>query len=237
MPNRMIRDGILSSERVNQLGALEEVFYRRLMSVVDDYGRFYGNPSLIRAACFPLKLEKVSDSDIGKWLQVTEKAGLVRQYRATDGKRYIQLLDFNQRIQSKSKFPEPDGDSPESTVIHGDSPESTVENRLVVGGVEDEGGGEKKRARKRASTPIPENFGVSDRVKAWASEKGYDRLQEHCEAFCRKAKAKGYTYVDWDSAFEEAIREDWAKLRQMNGANGHAPPVVGTPRQRRELGT
>jgi T5orf172 domain len=32
MPNRVIREGILSSERVDQLDAASEVFYRRLMS-------------------------------------------------------------------------------------------------------------------------------------------------------------------------------------------------------------
>jgi len=87
MPTRMLRDGILSSDRVNLLTAPEEVFYRRLMSVVDDYGRFIAHAKLIRAACFPLKLESVSDSDIGKWLLATEKAGLVRVYPASDGKR------------------------------------------------------------------------------------------------------------------------------------------------------
>lgn len=212
MPNRIIRDGILTSERVNELGALEEVFYRRLMSVVDDHGRFYGNHALIRAACYPLKLDKVSDSDIGKWLQVTEKAGLVRQYLATDGKRYIQLIDFGQRIQAKSKFPEPDGEAPKLTVIHGGSPEVTEENRLVGDGVEDEGGNTRARKPRATKTLLPDDFGISDRVKAWAQEKGHTRLPEHLESFKAKCKAKGYAYADWDSAFMEAIRNDWANL-------------------------
>ena len=29
----------------------------------------------------------------------------------------------------------------------------------------------------------------------------------------------GYAYADWDSAFMEAVRENWAKI----GANGSAP--------------
>lgn len=133
MPNRIIRDGILTSERVDLLGALEEVFYRRLQSVVDDHGRFHANPKLIRAACYPLRLDRVSDSDIGKWIRVTEEAGLVRQYLATDGKRYLQILNFGQRIQAKSKFPDPLED-----VTHGDPPLTTVTHRLVVGEDEDE---------------------------------------------------------------------------------------------------
>ncbi len=40
MPNRVIREGILNSQRVNKLTEPAELFYRRLMSVVDDFGRF-----------------------------------------------------------------------------------------------------------------------------------------------------------------------------------------------------
>ena len=56
MPNRVIREGILTSERIEMLGWAEEVFYRRLMSVVDDFGRYYARPALLRAACYPLLL-------------------------------------------------------------------------------------------------------------------------------------------------------------------------------------
>lgn len=133
MPNRIIREGILTSERVDLLGALEEVFYRRLQSVVDDHGRFHANPKLIRAACYPLRLDRVSDSDIGKWIRVTEEAGLVRQYLATDGKRYLQIINFGQRVQSKSKFPDP-----LETESNGDPPLNTVTHRLVVDEDEDE---------------------------------------------------------------------------------------------------
>ena len=76
MPNRIIREGILTSEKLENLGWAEEVFYRRLMSVVDDYGRYYAKPSLLRAACYPLLLAKVSDSDIEKWLAVCADAAL-----------------------------------------------------------------------------------------------------------------------------------------------------------------
>ena len=45
MPNRILRDGILMSPRVNVLSSEAELFYRRLMSVVDDYGRFSAHPT------------------------------------------------------------------------------------------------------------------------------------------------------------------------------------------------
>lgn len=107
MPNRILREGILTSERVAMLGWAEEVFYRRLMSVVDDFGRFTANPKLIRAACYPLLVDKVSDADVGKWLAKCAEAALVSVYPAPDGKRYLQLHDFKQQTRAeKSKYPE-----------------------------------------------------------------------------------------------------------------------------------
>ncbi|HKB60060.1 MAG TPA: hypothetical protein VKC56_08470 [Gallionellaceae bacterium] len=107
MPNRILREGILTSERVNSLGFEAEVFYRRLMSVADDYGRFHAHPALLRAALFPLKLDAVRDEAMARLLEEVETAGLVRTY-VVEGKRYLQLLDFRQRVRANaSKFPAP----------------------------------------------------------------------------------------------------------------------------------
>jgi hypothetical protein len=92
---------------VASLGWPEEVFYRRLMSVVDDFGRFHASTKLLRSACYPLQFDKVSDADIGKWISKCETAGLVSVYPASDGKRYLQILKFGQQQRSKSKFPDP----------------------------------------------------------------------------------------------------------------------------------
>lgn len=107
MPSRIIREGILTSETVCSLSWPSEVLYRRLMSVADDYGRFHSIPKLIRAACYPLQIDKVSDADIGKWLTECVEAALVSVYPASDGKRYLQVVKFGQQVRAKSKFPEP----------------------------------------------------------------------------------------------------------------------------------
>lgn len=64
--------------------------------------------------------------------------------------------------------------------------------------------------------PMPNNFGISDRVRAWAKEKGYTQLEAHFENFVGKVKAKGYTYADWDEGFMGAIRNNWAKLTPVS---------------------
>jgi hypothetical protein len=79
---------------------------------------------------------------------------------------------------------------------------------------------------KKVKTQLREDFAVSDAVKAWALKAGFDRLEEHLDAFKRKAAANGYAYVNWDAAFMEAVREDWAKLRTTR--NGSPPPAGHT---------
>lgn len=111
MPNRILREGILTSERINSLAWEAEVFYRRLMSVVDDFGRFSAHPSLLRAALYPLKLDTVRDTNMERLLAAVEQASLVRVYEVA-GKRYVEMLDFRQQVRAKdSKFPQPPADA------------------------------------------------------------------------------------------------------------------------------
>jgi uncharacterized phage protein (TIGR02220 family) len=110
VPDRIIRAGILTSEAVNSLSWQAEVFYRRVMSVVDDFGRYDGRPSVLRAALYALKIDRVSEPDIGKWIGECQEAGLVRMY-TVDGKPYLELSKFGQKIRTlKSKWPDPPAD-------------------------------------------------------------------------------------------------------------------------------
>jgi uncharacterized protein YdaU (DUF1376 family) len=65
---------------------------------------------------------------------------------------------------------------------------------------------------KNQKTSLPKDFKVSERVISWANEKGYRDLNKHLEHFVILAQAKGYTYTDWDAAFMNAIRNNWAKV-------------------------
>ena len=104
MPTRIIREGIISSEAVNILSPAAEIFYRRLMSVADDYGRFHAHPSLLRGACYALQLDRITDKDVSKSLAECVAAKLIFLY---SGGKCLQLVKFNQQCRSKSKFPEP----------------------------------------------------------------------------------------------------------------------------------
>jgi len=70
---------------------------------------------------------------------------------------------------------------------------------------------------------MPPDFTASAAVRAWAKSHGFERVDEHAEAFRCKCAKHAYAYADWDAALREAIREDWAHLRG-NGNGGQAPP-------------
>lgn len=102
----MIRDGILTSYRIDRLDAAGERFYFRLMLVADDYGRFSADPRILRSSVFPLK-DDVRTADITRWLAACDEAGLLRLYNV-GGKEYLEILDFRQAIRAKeSKYPHP----------------------------------------------------------------------------------------------------------------------------------
>jgi len=99
--------------RVNALNWEEEVFYRRLLSYVDDYGRCEAHAALLRAALYPLKLDQVREANVERLLAAVERARLVRLYTVS-GKRYLEVSDFRQQVRSNSKHPAPDAQQVDS---------------------------------------------------------------------------------------------------------------------------
>lgn len=216
MPNRILREGILSSERIALLTWPAEVFYRRLHSVVDDFGRFYATPMLLRAACYPLQLDKVSDTDIGRWLEEARNTGLIRVFES-GGKQYLEVLDFRQQVRAtKSRFPQPPTvDAQTLCECVADAKQVIADAHLDVSVSVVECVAAPK-SRKRSKTAIPENFSPSEAVVVWAKEHGYERLQEHLDCFRLKCAAHDYRYANWDAAFQAAIEADWAKINRQS---------------------
>lgn len=116
MPNRILREGIIDSRAVASLSMGAELFYRCLMSIVDDFGRYEADPDLLRVKCFPRRLGEIDRQMTVTWLtevsQVLTDDGhpLVTVYQASNRKTYLQINNFKQRIRAEhSKCPSPDG--------------------------------------------------------------------------------------------------------------------------------
>ena len=110
MPNRILKESICTSDNLNDLSPQEEIFFYRLIVNCDDYGIADARLKMLRAKCFPLKIDTVKENDIEKWLKALIKANLCFLYEV-EGKRYLKMTSWerHQQIRAKrSKFPTPD---------------------------------------------------------------------------------------------------------------------------------
>ncbi len=134
MPIRLIRDGINSSEVVNQLTWAEEVFYRRLLSAADDYGLYDARPIILRTLLYPLRLDSVSNRDIEKWHNRCVSLGLVKVYQV-DGREYGKIAKYGQQSKSKPKWPIPPGDDPMDYIPDKEKKKLLTERNAALRGV------------------------------------------------------------------------------------------------------
>ena len=104
MPNRLLKEGIVDSSAIDALSPQEEVFFYRLLVVSDDYGRMDARPAILKSRCFPLKESPKMIENIASYLLSLVSQELVVCYQV-DGKPYLQILKWEQRIRSKEKYP------------------------------------------------------------------------------------------------------------------------------------
>lgn len=119
LPNRILRDGIIDSRAINALSDDAELFYRRLMSVVDDFGRFEADPVLLRTKVFPRKSSTWTEERISACLRecsetfyfdrpTGKRLPLIVVYHKFDSV-FLEIQNFGQRLRPrvKSKYPDP----------------------------------------------------------------------------------------------------------------------------------
>ena len=129
----MLRDWT-QSEKIDELTSESERFFTRLIMKVDDYGCFWADTRLLKANLFPLKLDKIREADMLRWMAECQKAGLIVLYEVNQ-KKYLQIIDFRQRLdRAKAKFPLPTGEDPLTTgkndfpeIVNDFPPETEVE--------------------------------------------------------------------------------------------------------------
>lgn len=121
MPNRMLRDWT-NSDKIDSLSFQAEVFFTRLIMKADDFGCFWADAKRLKSNLYPLKSDSIRDADLLRWMAECQKAELIVVYES-DGKRYLQIIDFGQRLRSKTrKFPQPpyDRNPPQSAATRGE---------------------------------------------------------------------------------------------------------------------
>jgi hypothetical protein len=103
--NRIIKESICVSRKINELSAEEEVFFYRLLVNCDDYGCFFGDPDVLSAKLFPRR--RYSDEKIRRWRDRLCTVGLIRKYRAEEADYiHVNKWDENQQVRARRhKFP------------------------------------------------------------------------------------------------------------------------------------
>jgi len=111
MPNRIIKESICVSEKIEKITWFEEALFYRLIVNCDDYGRFDGRPAVIKSRLFPLK-ETLTTKAVSEAVRKLASVGLVALYEF-EGAPYLYLptWDRHQTVRAKrSKYPAPDND-------------------------------------------------------------------------------------------------------------------------------
>lgn len=105
MSNRLLREGICTSDPINALTAEEEVLFYRLLVVSDDFGHMDGRTAILKAQCFPLK-ETATVARIETWVDGLVRKTMLARYRINGG-LYLAVLRWDSRIRTKAKYPMP----------------------------------------------------------------------------------------------------------------------------------
>lgn len=143
--------------------------------------------------------EKKSTGALNRWKETREKAPTTRSGVHKESSIDSILQPTTYSLQPSLKGSSPPLDPPS---YKGNGKKPPVDKSVPA----------PEKKKKAALRDVPASFKISDRVKAWAKEKNYGRLNQHLEHFISTCHAKGYQYADHDAAFMNAIRKDWAGI-------------------------
>lgn len=227
MPQRFLRPGIRTSERWNQASFLSQSLFISILTLVDDFGRYDGRAMLLHGECFVLR-DDVKPAQTATALTELDNRGLIQLYEI-DGKKYLQVLHWQERARSQeSKFPPPPS-IPLRNPAESCGPLRNPASLAIVSAI-----------------AITSSFIVPDAASAALKDR-FDKWME-----CRRAQGK--KPKDWATMFSEqfewllkfpeniqidilsqSIRNNYQGLFEPKGQNGtHQRPPAES---RRNVGT
>jgi len=91
-------------ESIDSLSPYAEILYYRILVTVDDFGRYDARPSMVKAACFPIK-DTITATKTETLMRELVEHGLVVVYEV-EGKPYLQMCKWDNVPRAKeSKYP------------------------------------------------------------------------------------------------------------------------------------
>jgi hypothetical protein len=110
MPIRLLRPTLRTSERWHRSSYFDRCLYISLLNLVDDFGRYEANTTLLASECFPYGDElglPMTPAAIDGGLRSLASKGLLDVY-TSEGKDFLVLLRWKERVrQQVSRYPDP----------------------------------------------------------------------------------------------------------------------------------
>lgn len=133
--DRMVYGGIQTSRRMARLTWMQRDFFRGLLHVADDYGRFEADAEMLRAVLYGPMLSKVSVRDVQEALMrcAASEIGLVKLY-TVEGRGYGKVYNFRQTLMKRrALYPDEDGAAQEPELFPAGAPEPPPPERKKEG--------------------------------------------------------------------------------------------------------
>lgn len=213
MPNRIIKESIHTSERLNTLSDFQFRLWVSLITYVDDYGRGDARAAVIRGTCFPLR-ERLTNKDIDAALNALAGAGCVGLY-TVDGKPYLYFPNWtsHQTVRNrKSKFPDPDN----CMQLHADVPVIQSNPNPNPNPIQSEG----ERTRETRFTPP-----TVEEVTAYCRERGNS---VDAERFVNFYASKGWKVGSEPMKDWKACVRTWERRDDHHGGRGAPNSATST---------
>ncbi len=227
MPNRNIRESIVTSETLEKCSAEAERLFFRLTVVADDTGRFNADSRVVLARCFPLFAGKWKPEKVGRWIDELAKHKAIVLYTNGTPNRYGYFPSWAkyQRVYGHpSKFPNPTGCSRVPPDTPGDPRSYSQSSTEKEKEIKNDNGAGHHTAREKL-----EAFTISPELKAWSVSFGIAHPEDYLEEFkdyWRSVDGKrrgGCPVKDWDATFRNRLRE----LKASGKLHARGPGVVG----------
>lgn len=239
---RSIKPEFWASEQIGECSTNARLLFVGLWNFADDNGIHPAKPLQLKAEVFPF--DAFTRDDVRRWIDELLAVGLLREY-SVESETYWIVTGWSkhQKIDRPStKYPLPlADDSPnirrgldEDSLWKGVE-SSRVESKGVESIPPDAGAPPATQPAPAESrkVPMPADFGISERVKRWADEHGHRSLDLHLEHFRGYAKANGAKFLDWDEAFMNSIRSNFARV-PMPASRANETPRERIDREKRE---
>ena len=214
MPNRVIRDSILTSRQVGQLDWFQQALLVRLILSCDDYGRYFAAPDIIRNRFFCI-YPWVTQDQVTQGMERLEELGFIITYRV-EGELYCAFPQWSKYQVCRTRreiYPAPPPEAP-GQELKNFAPEFHEAKRNSI---------ETAPETKSAPNPIQSESEIESQSEAESESKG-PAGQEAAEAAAKEIFSDYGRICVSSLPCRNLTRERRRKLREL-AARGYTPQV------------